>query len=77
MSFTIISVLGTQEIIILLSAGIPLFLIIWFARMLKRKQLSSTAGINPANEIEKLFSLKEKGAITQQEFDDRKSKLLK
>jgi hypothetical protein len=77
------SLFGSQEIIVLLSLlfyiGIPVALITWFVGSINKinSQLSSIETGNSANEIEKLFMLKEKGAITRQAFDERKLKLLK
>lgn len=36
----------------------------------------ATSGVNTADELEKLFTLKEKGVITEAEFASRKAKLL-
>ncbi|HMG82735.1 MAG TPA: NINE protein [Ferruginibacter sp.] len=36
----------------------------------------AASGINTADELEKLYSLKEKGILTEVEFQKRKSKLL-
>ena len=73
-----LNILGTQEIIILLIIAIPcivVFLVLRFIRNLVKRNRKA-AGIQIAGEIEKLFALKEKGIITQQEFDNRKSVLL-
>ena len=40
------------------------------------KVVFATAGINTAEELEKLHGLKEKGVITEEEFQSRKAKLL-
>ena len=40
------------------------------------KVVGATAGINTAEELEKLHGLKEKGVITEEEFQSRKAKLL-
>jgi uncharacterized membrane protein len=58
--------------------GIPVVIIVWIIRVFTRrnKNINRMAGFHTATEIEKLFTLKEKGAITEKEFNDRKSKLL-
>lgn len=40
------------------------------------KSMPGSAGVNTADELEKLHALKEKGAITTAEYDARKAKLL-
>jgi TM2 domain-containing membrane protein YozV len=42
----------------------------------KGKITGAPIGINTATELEKLFELKEKGVLTQEEFEQRKLKLL-
>ncbi len=70
--------IGTQEIIILLTLGLPVIIIYFLVRFFKaqQKRINNTTGMNVTIEIEKLFALKEKGAITEQEFESRKLKLL-
>jgi hypothetical protein len=71
-------IIGTQEIMLLLMLAIPIAGIFLLVRFFKnwRRQTRKASTIHTAAEIEKLFALKEKGVITQQEFDSRKSLLL-
>src|SRR5450432_2338166 len=72
----VLSIIGTQEIILLLTIlayiGIPVLLIDWFIKSINKmnSSLDQIAKSNTAYEIEKLFALKEKGIISQQEFDE-------
>lgn len=70
--------IGTQEIVVLLTLVIPVVGIYLLVRFFKnwRQQTGKATVTHTAAEIEKLFALKEKGVITQQEFDNRKSLLL-
>jgi len=67
-------------IVIILLLGIPILIIYFIYRCSKSNKeniiKNRTASFSTADEIEKLFSLKEKGAITLEEFEERKSKLL-
>jgi|GEM_PF-2655675 len=76
----LLGILGEQElIVILLYLGIPVFLIVLAVRLFKKIVLQNRASAitQTAVEIEKLFGLLQKGAITQQEFDSRKTLVLK
>ena len=70
--------IGTQEIVILMTLGIPLIAVYLLVRFFvqQRQQNRNAAATHTAAEIEKLFAFKEKVVITQQEFDNRKSLLL-
>ena len=69
--------IGTQEIAILVTTLIPLIAVYLLVRFFVQwRQRSTAPPTHTAAEIERLFALKEKGAITQQEYDDRKSQLL-
>lgn len=54
--------------------GIGWFVALVWCFIVPQKASAISPGI--ASEIEKLYALKEKGAITQAEFDKQKSKLL-
>ncbi len=43
----------------------------------QRKYIQNIAGVSTADELTKLAELKEKGVITDAEFEDQKAKLLK
>lgn len=65
-------------ILIIILISIPTLIIFLVRRSTsnKKKAQGRATNISSADELEKLFLLKEKGAITQEEFDVRKSKLL-
>jgi predicted PilT family ATPase len=47
-----------------------------FNQLYNEGQTIGTSALNTADELEKLHSLKEKGIITNEEFEQRKKKLL-
>ena len=78
-NFILLGIIGTQEIMILLTALIPIFLIYLVVRFIVKRIsriISVRANIGIAAEIEKLSNLKDKGVITGEDYDDRKSRLL-
>ncbi len=57
--------------------GIPIILIILLIKyLLKKSTHNAPSGISIADELNKLNSLKEKGIITQEEFEKKKKELL-
>ena len=73
----LLGLLGTQELFVLIYLFIPIaiiYLVFRFFRKLQRQNSQSTRNAVAA-EINRLFLLKEKGVLTQQEFDTQKSKL--
>ena len=71
--------LGFQELLLIfIVIGLPVALIIFLVKLFSKpnKPTKTSSNISLADELEKLNSLKEKGVITQEEFDNKKSKLL-
>lgn len=58
--------------------GIPVILIVVFVKYLNGRNNSKSKLLNAStvDELEKLYSLKEKGIITQEEFDNKKAQFL-
>lgn len=77
----LLGLLGTQEIILIIILIITVVLIYlvyrvyrFFKNLVRQNRRAASNSI--AAEIDSLFVLKEKCAITQQEYDTRKSQLL-
>ena len=71
--------LGFQELLLLfIVIGVPLILIFILVKYLNGRNNSKNKTLNTsaADEVEGLYSLKEKGIITQKEFDNKKAQLL-
>lgn len=73
-------ILGIPENIFYILLFSILFLIfcitLYLFKHKNKKQNSSSSIIEKKNEIEKLFQLKEKGIITEKQFQEKKSKIL-
>ncbi len=72
--------LGFQELLLMfIVIGIPIILIFLLIKYLSGRSNSRNKSFtnSTAEELEKLHSLKEKGVITQEEFENKKTQLLK
>lgn len=72
-------ILGIPENIFYILLFSILFLVFLYNFLFKhknKKQNSSSSIIEKKNEIEKLFQLKEKGIITEKQFQEKKSEIL-
>ncbi|MDQ2753346.1 MAG: SHOCT domain-containing protein [Bacteroidota bacterium] len=72
--------LRSQELLLMfIVIGIPIILIFILVRYLNARRNSGRKSFDSstAEELERLHLLKEKGIITQQEFENKKAQILK